>query len=357
MASETTAQKKIKIAVLLPVTGALSIYTEKNVRGVKMAVDDINVAGGIMGQQVEFFVEDTAGNPGQASALVKKVSADKDVLAIIGPGTTGSTVAVGPALEECKIPAISPMSQGDMTFNQWTFRSTWYTPLWVPDLIRIVKQKMDVKTAAMTYAIDDDWSKSQMQWFKKTCEEVGIKLVANEGYRTKDTDFSAQLTKIRAAKPDILIFSGLIKEGSLIVVGARRLGINAKLVGGAGAADPKKWHELTEGLSDGMITATPFWYKSKRPMVKRFVEKYAQQYGGEIPTEHVAFAYDAMILIADSATRAKTTDDRSALRDALGKTKDIELICGEKVSYTDRGDAVKEPTWVIHKNGTFQELE
>ena len=116
------------------------------------------------------------------------------------------------------------------------------------------------------------------------------------------------------------------------------------------------WVALNKLAKSDMVTATPFWYKSERPMVKNFVERYMKEYK-EIPPMHVAFAYDGMMLIYDAAKRANTTKDRGALRNALGNTKDLELLCGEKVTYKDRGDAVKLPTWVLHKDGAFVEFK
>ncbi|MEW6263574.1 MAG: ABC transporter substrate-binding protein [Thermodesulfobacteriota bacterium] len=335
----------IKLGVYLDLTGASSSTGIKNLKAIEFAAETLNAKGGINGSTIELVKEDTAGDAKAAAALVRKLAADSKIVALIGPVRTSSFVAVAPLVENLKIVSFSPASAGTMDFNNWTFRNTTPAPVMIPPLMRKIKSALNVKTAAVINPIDDDWAKDGGRLFDEACEANGIKIVAHEIYRTKDTDFSAQLTKINNANPAIILISALSNEGSLILSQAAKMGIKAHFAANTNFADnPDDWWRQSGGASVGCLTATAFLIgPDLEPMQKDFVANFRKIFGEDPTTTHVA-GYDAILLLADACKRANSTTDRQKIRDALGATDKFKGM-GGLYTYKNKGDAERVLTW------------
>jgi branched-chain amino acid transport system substrate-binding protein len=338
---------KLKLGVYLDLTGPSSSTGKKNLRAVEFAVEQLNAKGGIGGNKIECVVEDTAGDSKAAAALARKHAANPEIVALIGPVRTSEFVAVTPLLESLQILSLSPASAGTAAFNKWTFRDTTPAPVMIPPLMKKIKAALKVKRAAVINPIDDDWAKDGGRLFVEGCKANEIEVVAQEIYRTKDTDFSAQLTKIKAANPEIMLISALSSEGSLILSQAKKMGIKTHFAANTNFPDnPDDWFRQSGGASVGCITGTAFLISPDNDaMQKEFVENYRKKFGEDPTTTHVA-GYDAVLLIVDACKRANSTTDRNRVRDALGSTNNFKGI-GGTYTYKNMGDAERQLTWVV----------
>jgi branched-chain amino acid transport system substrate-binding protein len=335
------------LGVYLDLTGPSSSTGKKNLRAVEFAVEQLNAKGGIGGNKIECVVEDTAGDSKAAAALARKHAANPEIVALIGPVRTSEFVAVTPLLESLQILSLSPASAGTAAFNKWTFRDTTPAPVMIPPLMKKIKAALKVKRAAVINPIDDDWAKDGGRLFVEGCKANEIEVVAQEIYRTKDTDFSAQLTKIKAANPEIMLISALSSEGSLILSQAKKMGIKTHFAANTNFPDnPDDWFRQSGGASVGCITGTAFLISPDNDaMQKEFVENYRKKFGEDPTTTHVA-GYDAVLLIVDACKRANSTTDRNRVRDALGSTNNFKGI-GGTYTYKNMGDAERQLTWVV----------
>lgn len=341
---------KLKLGIYLDLTGPSSTTGNKNLKCAEFAVEQLNAKGGIGGKKIEYVVEDTAGDSKAAAALARKLAADPAIVALIGPVRTSEFVAITPLLESLQILSISPASAGTMTFNQWTFRDTTPASVMIFPKMRKIKEALKIKRAAIINPIDDDWAKDGGRLYLQACKENNIEVVTHEIYRTKDTDFSAQLTKIKAANPEIILISALTNEGSLILSQGKKMGIKSYFAANTNFADnPDDWWKQSGGASVGCITGTAFLIGPHNDAVqKEFVENFRKKYRDDPTTTHVA-GYDAVLLIVDACKRAISTTDRKKVRDALGFTKNFNGI-GGSYTYKTMGDSERELTWVVGNN-------
>ena len=196
-------------------------------------------------------------------------------------------------------------------------------------------------------------TKSGFDTMKKTAEDMKLDIVTIETFQKGQSDYNAQLTKIKDLKPDLILSSALYNEGAVIMDQARKMGITVPFVGGNGFNSPKVI-EIAGDASEGLIVATPWFAAKEDPKVQEFVKNYEAEYG-IAPDQFAAQAYDALYIMAEGLKNAGEAD-RDALRDAIAEIKDLEGILG-KFSFDKDGDIVMEPTVVTIKDGKFQLFE
>jgi branched-chain amino acid transport system substrate-binding protein len=189
---------------------------------------------------------------------------------------------------------------------------------------------------------------------KRTAEEMGLEITTIETYQKGQSDYKAQLTKIKNTNPDLVLASALYNEGAVIIDQARKMGITVPFVGGNGFNSPQVL-EIAGDAANGLIVGTPYFGDSTDPKIVEFNKKYEEEYGKK-PDQFAAQAYDALYIYADALKRAGTGDDRDAFRDALAETKDFEGILG-LFSFNEVGDVVMDVTVVEIKDGKFVEFE
>jgi branched-chain amino acid transport system substrate-binding protein len=317
-------------------TGTGAAIGQQNTRGIQMAVDEINAAGGVNGAMIELVTDDTAFDRNQAVSLIRKQASDPGTVAIIGPLSTPELVVGSPVCAEVQIVCLSTGSasvwQGG--FNDWTFRNNLISTIAMPNVLQTLKDKLGLKSVAVVYDITNDCSVNEMTAIRDSiANQVGLDLVGVEGYRQGDTDYSAQLTNLLPKKPDLLLVTGTSDQAGLVVQQARQRGFAGEILGGCSDLNDAKVYQLSGGQAKDAITFFPFNPNDPRPVVQNFVKNYKEKYN-EDPSNFVATGYDAVQVFADAARRAGTTTDRKAFRDALASTSKVEGVGG---TYTFNG--------------------
>lgn len=189
---------------------------------------------------------------------------------------------------------------------------------------------------------------------KRKAEEMGLEITTIETYQKGQSDYKAQLTKIKNSNPDLVLASCLYNEGAVILDQARKMGISVPFVGGNGFNSPQVI-EIAGDAANGLIVGTPYFGDSEDPKIVEFNKNYEAEFGKK-PDQFAAQAYDALYIYADAIKRAGTGENRDAFRDALAATKDFDGILG-KFSFDDVGDVVMDVTVVEIKDGKFVEFE
>lgn len=352
--SSTSNANEAKVALLTTTSGAAAAYGESIKNGAELAVAQINADANNV--KINLLVEDTKGDKNEAINAMNKVISKDKVVAVIGPMLSGEMMAAGPIANKNKVVALgtSTTAEGITDIGDYIFRNAVPESLAVDAAIRQSHKVLGFKTAAIMYSNNNDQMVSVNNTAKKALESEGVQIVATETFADKDTDFSAQLTKIQQAKPDIIIVASLYQEGALIMKKMRELGMNQPVVGSNGFNSPA-FIKNAGAAADGAIVGTPWFPNKDDQKVRDFRKAYVEKYGHE-PDQFAAQAYDAVFLYEAALKAAGSTTDREKFRNALKGIKDFVGVTG-KFQFNEKRDPSMEVQVLQIKNGQFDALQ
>jgi branched-chain amino acid transport system substrate-binding protein len=314
-----------------PVTiGAIEILTGPNNKygiaiknGFDLALDSVNKNGGVLGgRPLAIAYEDSAGNKDQAINAARQLIGRSKVPLILGPTLSNEMFAAGPVANERKIPIVgtSTTANGITAIGPYVFRTSLPEADVVPVTLKTAQQKLGIKKVAVMYGNDDAFTKSGYDVMKSALEKLGIETLTTETFGSKDTDFSAQLTKIKGLNPDAIVVSALVEAGSGILLGKKALGFPEKVrvIGGNGLNAPKVM-EIAGDAANGTLVGSPWFVGKSDPASQKFVEAYKAKYNME-PDQFAAQAYDTLFIVAKAINDAGAAEPEK-IKDALGKVK------------------------------------
>jgi branched-chain amino acid transport system substrate-binding protein len=347
----------VKVGAIEDLSGPTARYGVAIKSGFELAADEINAKGGILGgRKIEFLVEDAAGQKDQAVNAAKKLLARDRVVALLGPTLSNEMFAAGPVAVEREIPIIgtSVTAAGITDMGKWVFRTSLPEADVVPEALRATAKEFGVKKVALMYANDDAFSKSGFDVFKKAAQDAGLEIADIESFSQKDTDFSPQLTKIKALDVDALVVSALVEPASGVVLQARQLGMTMPILGGNGFNSPKLV-EIAGHAAEDVLVGSPWFVEKDQPENVAFVSAFRARYKQD-PDQFAAQAYDTMFILAEALNRAGDTD-ADKLHDALMATDHDGIMGPFKFSpHRDPASASGVVTLVV-KDGRFQILK
>ncbi|MBW4055464.1 MAG: ABC transporter substrate-binding protein [Proteobacteria bacterium] len=326
------AAAPIKIGALFAVTGPAAFLGEPERNSAKMVVDEINKSGGIKGHKLELVVYDTSGDATKAVQLATKLIKDDKVVAIIGPSTTGETMAVIPVAERSMIPLISCSAGSKITdpVKKWVFKTAQNDSLAVGKIYEYLQKRKLTKVSLLT--VSDGFGASGREQLKIQAPRYGITVVSDDTYGPKDTDMTAQLTKIRGSHAQAIICWGTNPGPALVAKNVRQLGIKTPLFMSHGVSS-KKFIELAGSAAEGIklpsgkvIVADmlPASDKQKKSLMA-FVKDYQRHYNTE--GDHFGgHAWDAVMLIRNAIDNGAVT--AAAIRDHIENTRGFAGIGG-----------------------------
>jgi branched-chain amino acid transport system substrate-binding protein len=347
------AEADIPIGAVEILSGPASAYGIAIRQGFELALSEINKVGVLNGRHLVLTVEDSAGNKDQAINAARLLVGRDKVVAVLGPTLSTEIFAVGPVVNARHIPEIgtSTTATGVTDIGPYIFSTALREADVIPVAIAAAAAK-GAKSIAILYANDDAFSKSGFDVMKAAAEQHGMKVLATEGFATKDTDFSAQLTKIKALKPDAVGISALVEPVSGVLLQARQLGFGPEtiFIGGNGSNSPKLG-EIAGHAADGLIVGTPWAAAKPDPKNRAFVAAFREKYGKD-PDQFAAQAYETIFLLAQAVDHSgDATPDH--IRDALTKV-DHDGILGPFTFNANRGPASTAGVVVlVVKDGKF----
>ncbi len=320
-ATARAAEPDVPLGSIEILSGPNAAYGNAIKAGMVLALAEVNAKGVLNGRKINLIVEDSAANKDQAINAARKLIGRDKVVAIIGPTLSNEMFAVGPVANERHVPILgtSTTASGITAIGDYVFR----TSLPESDVIPVTlakAQSRGVKTMALLYANDDAFSKSGYDVMKAAAEKAGLTIKGIESFGSKDTDFSAQLTKIKELKPDAVGISALVEPVAGVLLAARQLGFGADtlFIGGNGSNSPKLG-EIAGKAADGLIVGSPWFVGKQTPANEAFVAAFKAANGRD-PDQFAAQAYDAVKIMAAAIDRAGAADPVK-LRDALLQTK------------------------------------
>ena len=353
--SATAADKTVKVGINLPFTGADAHDAELIKDGAMLAIDEANAQGGVGGYKIDVLQLDdgtaTAGqyDPAQAATNARKMVADKEVVAAIGPQMSGSGKAMSPILSQGDLATITPSSTNpDITDPKFAgqyrpkgkpiyFRTVTTDAFQGPNMANYYADTLKVKSV---YVLDDSgaYGVGIADTFQKQAEKRGIKVLGRDQLNPRETDYTTTLTKIKSLNPDALYYGGVAQAGVKLV--KQSYDVLPKMIKGGG--DGMYGAEILRGAG---FPAAEGWYATiaapnilespdAAPVIERFAKKYGQQ-----PENYSITAYDAALVVLDAIKRVAASGKevtRDAVRDAM-QTSHVKTIQGE-VAFDDNGD-------------------
>jgi branched-chain amino acid transport system substrate-binding protein len=322
----------IRIGGLFAVTGPAAFIGDPAKKTLDMLVKETNRKGGINGMKIETVIYDTGGDPTKAVQLATRLIKDDKVNVIIGPSTTGESMAVIPLVEKAKIAMISSAAGGKIVdpVKHWVFKTAASDHIAVEKLLNYIHSKNQKRIALLT--VSDGFGTSGREQLKTYAAKKGLTIVADEVFAPKDTDMIPQLTKIRGIKPDAVICWALNPGMAIIARNAKQLDIKLQLYMSHGTAT-NKFIELAGEAADGVVhpAGKMAIYDSlphadpQAKLLKDYYLEYKKLYGEEATT-FGGYAYDAFQLIASAVKKGNTTPEQ--IRDGIEQAKNIASVSG-----------------------------
>ncbi len=346
----------IPVGINVELSGAVASYGSNARDGAVLAIEEINAAGGVLGQQFEALERDCKSTADEALS-VSAALAGENIVAQIGPLTSGDVAGSTPIMMENKIPLIAPAATAaNVTVDEKTgetkeyiFRVCFIDPFQGTLMAQFAADNLQAKTAAIFADTSSDYGKGLAAYFKETFTEKGGAIVSEEGFVSGDRDFNATLTKIKGTNPDFIYVPGYYQEVAPLIKQARELGITAPIGGGDGWDSP----DMVSVAGGDALNSTYFTnhYSSQDtdPKVKAFVEAFKAKYNKE-PDAFAALGYDCVQLLAQAIKDADSTDPQK-ITEALAKITDFEGVTG-KMTIDEQHNPVKAGVIIEFKDGT-----
>ncbi len=357
------AGNTIKVGLNIELTGDKPKVGEQSKYAAEMFVEEFNAAGGLdLGGKkytIQLVIEDNNATGDGAVAAANKLITQDNVLMLIGPNPSNAAVPAGEVANNLKTPMISPWSTNpNTTLNRpYVFRAPFLDPFQGPVVANFATNQFNATKACVLFDVASDYPKGLADNFKTAWEGLhgAGSVVAFESFTTGDQDFSAQLTKIKAADCEILFTPQYYQEVPLIVSQAKDLGITIPIVGSDSWGDPQLV-ELCGADCEGYFFSTHYVASGATGATKDFIDKYNAKYG-YIPGDVAALTWDSMLLTVQALKNCgKLTgnlqQDRDCIRQGMANIKDFEGITG-KMTFDEQGDPIKCAVIVQIQNGEF----
>ena len=302
-------QKTLKIGFV--VAGERVTYPN----GAEMAVTEINQQGGLLGMPVELIghINEAAG-PEVSGQIAEHLILEDEILALIGPNRSSHAVEVGPIAQRSGVPMITTTATNPNVTNagNFVFMASFTDSFQGSVMARFAKEDLNTTTAALLTRRGDLYTEGIAEFFALNFSKLGGEIVANEFYEVDTVDFTGQLNRIAAAKPDTLFIAGFVQDITLITQQARAVPLQNATGGptiflGADSWDSELLFNNEDAETEGSFFSGHFSPDTDEPAARAFVDAYEVIYEST-PTGGVAVSYDAVKLLFEAIERAGSLD-------------------------------------------------
>ncbi len=334
----------IKIGLVAPLTGDVKTFGESTKNGFLLAIEEANAQGGINGRQIKTFIQDDKNDPTEAQNAGSKLINQDGVKLIIGSVSSKCSIPLAQTCQDASVVMITPTStnpkvtiRDDGSRKDFIFRACFIDPFQGKVAAKFALENLKAKTTAILYDVGNDYVKGLAEFYRDNFTQGGGQVLVYESYQKDDTDFSALLTKIKQADPDILYIPDYYNKVGLIAKQARQLGINSILMGGDGWDSPEMLKIAGDAIVGGYFT-NHYSPNDPRPEVQEWVKKYLAKYGSN-PDALATLGYDATCLLLEAIKKANS-DNSVKVKEALQGIKDFISVSG-RISLDEFGNPIK----------------
>jgi len=347
----SVSQNEILFGEYGSMTGAESTFGTSTHKGIIMAVDEANAAGGVHSKKIRVISYDDQGKADEAVTAVTKLITQDKISVLLGEVASSRSIAAGSVAQQYKIPMISPSSTNPKVtqIGDYIFRVCFIDPFQGAVMAKFAVNHLKMKKAAVFRDIRSDYSMGLANFFAEEYKRLGGEIVSDLAYASGDMDFKSQLTKINSTKPDLIFVPGYYTEVGLIARQAKEQRFKGMLLGGDGW-DSEKLTEIAGESILGGYFSNHYSHEDKNPVVQNFVANYKAKFN-EVPNGLAAMGYDAALVAIDAIKRAPDTSPKS-IRDAIAATKNFQAVTGI-ITINGERNAVK-PAVVLKVAGNQQ---
>ncbi|MGV3617014.1 MAG: ABC transporter substrate-binding protein [Fimbriimonas sp.] len=318
----------IKIGVVASLTGDQKDWGDDNVEGAKLALEDFNAAGGIDGKKIEMVTGDSASKAEQAKTATEKLLSE-GVVSIVGEVSSGNTIQIAKAAFPKAVPVVAVgATRTDLTNEGEHVVRVCYTDAFQgPVMAKFAYEDLGLRNVGLVTDNKQPYSQGLSQSFKAEFEKMGGKIIDEVFYESGQTDFTGQITQLKAKNPDGLMLSGYFPEVGPMSQQIRAAGMtDVKLLGGDGWDSPQLLVSGGDAIL-GTYFCNHYNNKEDRPEVKAFLDKWKKKYGGEPRTTMAALGYDAMMLTLETIKKANPKNSKELIT-ALNDVEGFQGISG-----------------------------
>lgn len=343
--------ERIQLGSVLSFTGQEAHFGETTKSAMEVAVDQINAKGGLLGKKLEVKYLDDTGDPTQAAEAASRLVNQDRVPVVIGEVASTRSMNIGQVCEQKGVVQVTPSSTNPKVTQgkRYVFRVCFTDDFQGYAGAKVAHEMLKARTAAVLEDKANAYSVGLSESFKKAFKGMGGKIAITESYQAGDTEYRAQLTKIKNARVDVLYIPGYYTDCALIATQAREVGLDILLLGGDGWDAPEL---LTIGgkAVEGAYFTTHAFIGEEREVLQNFVKAYRERYGKD-PDALGACGYDAVMVVADAIERAKSLEP-AKIRDALEQTTDFPGVTGQ-ITIDENHNAKKKAVVLKVEEGKF----
>jgi branched-chain amino acid transport system substrate-binding protein len=326
-----TAQTPVKIGASLSMTGTYAALGQNQQRGYQLCAKHVNEKGGVLGRKLEFVLYDDRSEPATGVRLYERLITQDKVDAIMGPYSSAITEAVANVNEKYKMPMVAPMASTTAIFKKgrkFIFMVQSPAEVYLEGLIDVAV-KRGLKTLAI---INEDtlFPKATVQGTIELAKQKGMQVVFVEGYPKGNPDFSAILTKVRAANPDVLGAATYFDDAVAITRQMKELNVNPRMYGVTVGGDLPTFYQLLGTNAEFIYGATQWEPELPYPGVKEFVLSHSMEFPGRDLSYHSAGGYAGCQILVEAIKRAGSLDGEK-IREAVLKMDYNTVYGGFKV--------------------------
>ncbi|WP_444658372.1 ABC transporter substrate-binding protein [Caproiciproducens sp. R2] len=325
-AAEQKFDGKITIGVSAGITGSIPMAGERTLQGVKMAVEEINAKGGVLGKELVIEVADDQSNQSVVINAVNKLASNPDVVAIIGPHLSGSVMAASDTLKKAKVPFLSQGTSPKLRTigNEYLFKIRPCDAISAEVAAKYAVEDLGAKKVGISYN-NNDFGVGGKGVIEAYLTKVGVPFVS-EGHNSGDKDLTGQIMKLKNENVDVVISWTDDAESALTARQFYELNLNKPVITSTATSTQQVLDLIDEKAVEGFYSVCDFVITDPSEEVQDFAKRFKEKYG-IAPDQYAGNNYSVTYLIADAITRAGKAD-REAIREALASTKDVSGLSG-----------------------------
>lgn len=354
--ADSNGAAEIKVGGNFELSGDVSTYGNSVMNSIKLAFDEINAKGGVLGKKLVLVERDNKSDTTESTSISTSLAGDSSIVALIGPVSSGPTMAASQPAIDNKIPLLTPTATNpNVTVDpntgkvkEYIFRSCFLDSFQGQGTAKFASEELKAKKAAILVDNKSEYSKGLAKSFEETFTKAGGTIVGTEAFLSEENDFRAILTKVRNQQPDVIFVPAYYNAAGKIVKQARELGINVPLIGSDGWDSPQLVEIAGAAALNNTYFINHYTPEDKDPKVQAFVQAYKQKHN-QTPDALAALGYDAAYILADAI---KTSGDASPekIKEALANVKDFQGITGV-VTLDEKHNPIKSAVIIEMKDG------
>jgi len=348
------AQEPIRVGIIQPLTGSIALDGQAAVNGAKLAVEQINAKGGVLGRKIELVVEDGMCKPNETRAAAEKLIAKDKVPVFIGAFCSTASLAAKPVAMKYGIPMVNAISTSPKLLEdpiKYYFRMPPGERALAKASVKFFVDTNKVKTVCIL-AVNDDWGRNATKDFGDLFEESGVKILSKDLFSHGETDYLPFITKVKGVNPDAMFIVAEAQDGALLIKQMREQGLKKPTLA-TGAIVESHFIKLAGADSEGIYGGAEWAPGIQDPLNVAFVKDYMIRYPQlGTPGKYPAAGYDAVIIIADAVKRAGGTDSEK-LTKAIEQTK-MDTLHGTNFRFDERHRGIAYVVVTRIKDGKVQ---